>query len=95
MSLRMRIITPEQHLAFVTARHSASHTQVPSWGKAKPDWQAQSVGWTDASDRLVGAALVLFRPLPKLKHFLAYLPEGPVIDWFDPELEERQRRNLN
>ena len=28
-------------------------------------------------------ALVLYRQLPKVKRYLAYLPEGPVIDWAD------------
>src|SRR5690606_36205685 len=32
-------------------------------------------------DRLAGAALVLFRHLPRLRRTLAYLPEGPVLDW--------------
>ena len=34
-----------------------------------------------ATDELVGAALVLYRQLPKVERYLAYLPEGPVIDW--------------
>ncbi|MFF2813239.1 lipid II:glycine glycyltransferase FemX [Streptomyces sp. NPDC058000] len=48
---------------------------------------AESLGWFDESDRLVGVGLVLLRPLPKLKRYLAYLPEGPVIDWAAPDLE--------
>jgi vancomycin resistance protein VanK len=35
----------------------------------------------------VGAGLVLYRQLPKVKRFLAYLPEGPVIDWSGDDLE--------
>ena len=45
-------------------------------------------------DRLVprrrarrASALVLYRQLPKVKRYLAYLPEGPVIDWDDEDLE--------
>jgi vancomycin resistance protein VanK len=34
----------------------------------------------------VGVALILYRQLPRLKRFLAYLPEGPVIDWTDDDL---------
>ena len=30
---------------------------------------------------LVGAGLVLYRQLPTAQRYLAYLPEGPVIDW--------------
>lgn len=32
MSFRLKAITREEHLAFVTTRPSASHMQVPSWG---------------------------------------------------------------
>ncbi|WP_405476939.1 lipid II:glycine glycyltransferase FemX [Streptomyces canus] len=87
MSYRLKAITREEHLAFVTARPSVSHMQVPSWGDVKPDWRAQSLGWFDEDGRLVGAGLVLLRPLPKLKRYLAYLPEGPVIDWTAADLE--------
>jgi hypothetical protein len=41
-------------------------------------------GFRDAGDEqvLVGVGLVLHRPVPKLKRYtLAYLPEGPAIDW--------------
>ncbi|MCX4725093.1 lipid II:glycine glycyltransferase FemX [Streptomyces sp. NPDC090052] len=103
MSLRLKSITREEHLAFIRARPSASHMQVPSWGDVKPDWRAESLGWfetdgwtderaddgTDerADSRLVGVGLVLFRPLPRLRRYLAYLPEGPVIDWHAADLE--------
>jgi len=40
-----------------------------------------SLGWF-RGDELVGAGLVLHRPVPKLKRYtLAYLPEGPSVDW--------------
>ncbi|MDX6325354.1 MAG: hypothetical protein QOK15_1708, partial [Nocardioidaceae bacterium] len=29
----------------------------------------------------VGAGLVLYRQLPRVQRYLAYLPEGPVVDW--------------
>ncbi|GHJ40217.1 peptidoglycan bridge formation glycyltransferase FemA/FemB family protein [Streptomyces sp. TS71-3] len=80
MGLRLAPITREQHMAFVRAQPSASPMQLPSWGGVKPDWRAESLGWLDG-DRLVGAGLVLFRPLPALRRSLAYLPEGPLIDW--------------
>lgn len=87
MTFRLRAISRDEHLAFIKDRPSASHMQVPSWGDAKPDWRAESLGWVDETGRIVGAGLVLFRPLPKLKRYLAYLPEGPVIDWYAPDLE--------
>lgn len=33
MSLRLKAITREEHLAFVSDRPSASHMQLPSWGR--------------------------------------------------------------
>ncbi len=86
--LRLRPITPAEHLAFIATRPSASHMQVPSWGEVKPDWRAESLGWSEEEGgQLVGAGLVLYRPVPKLKKYLAYLPEGPVIDWHAADLD--------
>jgi lipid II:glycine glycyltransferase (peptidoglycan interpeptide bridge formation enzyme) len=98
MTLRIRTINRDEHLAFVRTRPSTSHMQVPSWGDVKPDWRAESVGWFEEDGRLVGAGLVLLRPLPlplpKLTWYLAYLPEGPVIDWYAPDLAERWLRPM-
>jgi lipid II:glycine glycyltransferase (peptidoglycan interpeptide bridge formation enzyme) len=88
MSLRVQSISRDEHLAFVAALPSASHMQIPAWGDVKPDWRAESLGWFSEEGRLVGVGLVLFRPLPKLRKYLAYLPEGPVVDWFAPDLVE-------
>ena len=51
----------------------------------KSEWRRESLGWF-RGDELVGAALVLYRQLPRVKRYLAYLPEGPVIDWDDGDL---------
>lgn len=38
---------------------------------------------------MVGCALVLYRKVPGLNKFLAYIPRGPMIDWFsDIPLEQ-------
>ena len=83
--LTVRTITTAEHAAFIAARSSASFLQTPAWAQVKPEWRAESIGWFRGSD-LQGAALVLYRQLPRLKRFLAYLPEGPVIDWTDDDL---------
>ncbi|GAA2476200.1 peptidoglycan bridge formation glycyltransferase FemX [Streptomyces thermolineatus] len=88
MSLTLRTISRQEHLAFINSRPSASHMQVPAWADVKAEWRSENLGWFDASGELVGAGLVLYRQLPKIKRYLAYLPEGPVIDWFDPRLED-------
>ena len=84
MALAVRPISSAEHLAFVASRPSASFLQCPSWAAVKSEWGSESLGWyDDAGDpaALVGAGLVLLRQVPKVKKFLAYLPEGPVLDW--------------
>ncbi|HZC27940.1 MAG TPA: peptidoglycan bridge formation glycyltransferase FemA/FemB family protein, partial [Actinopolymorphaceae bacterium] len=89
MVLRVRTLAPEEHLAFLGTRESASFLQTPAWGEVKREWRAESVGWVDDADggeKVIGAGLVLYRRLPKMRRSLAYLPEGPVIDWSDADL---------
>jgi len=89
-TLRVRPISDAEHLDFVRGRGSVSFLQTPAWAKVKNEWRGESIGWFDGtdpdSDVIVGAALVLYRQLPRLKRYLAYLPEGPAIDWLDPDL---------
>ena len=86
-ALTVAAITADEHLAFIESQRSASFLQTPAWGAVKAEWRRESIGWRDASGDLVGAALVLHRPIPRLKRFtLAYLPEGPLIDWADTDL---------
>jgi lipid II:glycine glycyltransferase (peptidoglycan interpeptide bridge formation enzyme) len=85
--LTVRPISEDDHLAFVASRRSASFLQTPAWGRVKSEWRRESLGWYDGDD-LVGAALVLYRQLPKLQRYLAYLPEGPLIDWTSDALDE-------
>ncbi|MFE3114678.1 lipid II:glycine glycyltransferase FemX [Streptomyces niveus] len=79
--LTVEPISAAEHLAFVRAQRSVSFLQTPAWGQVKTEWRAESLGWRSGG-RLVGAGLVLHRRVPRLERFtLAYLPEGPVIDW--------------
>jgi len=80
----VRPISAEEHLAFVATR-SGSFLQTPAWGQLKSDWRRESLGWY-SGDELIAAGLVLYRQLPRLKRYLAYLPEGPVTDWDGPQL---------
>ena len=95
----MRTITAEEHLALIrslsrpsagTPAGSASFLQTPAWAAVKPEWKAESIGWFSRSstgnENIVGAALVLYRQLPKVKRYLAYLPEGPLVDWDSDDL---------
>ena len=81
--LTVRRITADEHLAYVrevSQQRSVSFLQVPSWAAVKAEWAHASLGWFDG-DELVGAGLVLLRQVPRVKRFLAYLPEGPDLDW--------------
>jgi lipid II:glycine glycyltransferase (peptidoglycan interpeptide bridge formation enzyme) len=98
-ALSVRTITTEEHLGFIRSMFrpaagspsgSASFLQTPAWALVKPDWKGESIGWVRRSstggENIVGAALVLYRQLPRLKRYLAYLPEGPLIDWDSQDL---------
>ena len=89
-ALDVRTISAEEHLSFIRAQagagRSASFLQTPAWAAVKPEWRSESLGWHDPDGELVGAALVLYRQLPKVRRFLAYLPEGPLLDWADADL---------
>ena len=77
----VRTISAQQHAEWLRTRRSVSFLQLPSWASVKVGWRAESIGWFHG-DRLVGAALVLHRPVPKIRRrSLAYIPEGPVLDW--------------
>ena len=83
----VRSISPEEHIAFLREQPWASFLQTPGWARVKSEWRGESLGWYDA-DRLVGAGLVLYRRLPRLPRSLAYLPEGPVLDWTRPPVSD-------
>ncbi len=82
----VRTISAAEHLGFLQAQPSVSFLQTPAWGEVKNEWRRESIGWFRDED-LVGAGLVLYRQLPKVKKYLAYLPEGPVIDWAAGDLD--------
>ena len=86
----MRPISAADHLAFLRSQPSASFLQTPAWAEVKSEWGHESLGWfrrdngSSADERMIGAGLALYRRLPLLNRALAYLPEGPVLDWADP-----------
>lgn len=76
----VRTISSDEHLEFINRQSSVSFLQTPAWALVKAEWRGESIGWFQG-ETLVGAGLVLFRKVPKLNRYLAYLPEGPAIDW--------------
>jgi lipid II:glycine glycyltransferase (peptidoglycan interpeptide bridge formation enzyme) len=81
----VRTISADEHRAFIRGQPWASFLQTPAWAAVKSEWRGESLGWY-ADDRLVGAGLVLYRKLPRIRRYLAYLPEGPVLDWAADDL---------
>ncbi|TGN66660.1 peptidoglycan bridge formation glycyltransferase FemA/FemB family protein [Nocardioides eburneiflavus] len=84
--MTLRPISAQEHRDFITTRSSASFLQTPAWASVKAEWRAESIGWF-RDGHVVGVGLVLYRQLPKVRRYLAYLPEGPVIDWTGDDLE--------
>lgn len=85
--LRIRSLTAAEHRAFVSTRTEASFLQYPSWASVKDRWTSEMVGWHSDSGEPAGAALVLYRQFPGTRKYFAYLPEGPVADWADPDID--------
>lgn len=73
-------ISAADHLAWLRTQSSVSFLQTPAWAQVKSEWSSESLGWFDG-DELVGTALVLMRKVPRMKRYLAYIPEGPIINW--------------
>ncbi|WP_338676422.1 peptidoglycan bridge formation glycyltransferase FemA/FemB family protein [Streptomyces sp. SCSIO 30461] len=92
-AVRLAPVTAQAYRAFLTAPAGAAlgagFLQCPSWADVKEGWRAQLLGWgpdPEAGD-LTGVALVLLRQLPGTRKYFAYLPEGPVADWADPDID--------
>jgi lipid II:glycine glycyltransferase (peptidoglycan interpeptide bridge formation enzyme) len=67
VTITVRIIPAAKHLDFIQAQPSASFLQTPAWGTVKSEWDSESLGWFDGDNRMIGAGLVLYRQVPKLK----------------------------
>ncbi|MEU2158117.1 peptidoglycan bridge formation glycyltransferase FemA/FemB family protein [Streptomyces sp. NPDC019396] len=92
-AVRLAPITVETYRAFLTtpagAALGAGFLQCPSWAYVKEGWRAQFLGWgpDPEAGALTGVALVLLRQFPGTRKYFAYLPEGPVADWADPDID--------
>lgn len=68
---------------FLAGRSDVPLEQSPSWADVST-WDPILLGWRDGDGNLRGSAVVLERPLPRTPWRLAYVPEGPVLDWDAP-----------
>ncbi|MFE5482430.1 lipid II:glycine glycyltransferase FemX [Streptomyces sp. NPDC056527] len=87
---RLEPVTPHTYRTFLAtagAGHGPSFLQLPSWADVKDGWRPQFLGWGPGDGTLTGVALVLLRPFPGTRKYFAYLPEGPVADWSDPDMD--------
>ncbi|PJN33145.1 peptidoglycan bridge formation protein FemAB [Streptomyces sp. CB02613] len=86
-------ITPETYRGFLASPEGQAlgpgFLQCPSWADVKEGWHSRLIGWgpDPKTGALTGAALVLLRQFPGTRKYFAYLPEGPVADWSDPDVD--------
>ena len=100
--LQVEVVSREDYLSFIQKQPWGNFMQYPSWAEVKTEWKNDLLGWFDAEGRMVGCALILYRKLPGLNKYLAYIPRGPMIDWeskqiqdwFEPLFEHLRRRNV-
>jgi len=59
VSIEVRTITADQHLAFINERGSASFLQTPAWADVKSEWRGESIGFFDGAT-LTGVGLILY-----------------------------------
>ncbi|MDX3596000.1 peptidoglycan bridge formation glycyltransferase FemA/FemB family protein [Streptomyces sp. ID03-2B] len=90
----LEIIPPKTCRAFLASPEGRAlgpgFLQCPSWADVKEGWHSRLLGWgpDPGAGALTGAALVLLRQFPGTRKYFAYLPEGPVVDWSDPDIDD-------
>ncbi|MHB1295062.1 MAG: lipid II:glycine glycyltransferase FemX [Anaerolineae bacterium] len=70
--------------AFVCASPQGHLLQTSQWGALKQrfGWSVERIALAGGG-RIVAGMQVLFRPLPTGVISLAYVPMGPIVDWYD------------
>ncbi|PTM58227.1 lipid II:glycine glycyltransferase FemX [Desmospora activa] len=84
----VKAVSHQDYLSFIEKQPLGNFMQYPSWAKVKSEWENDCLGWFNDEGKLVGCALVLYRKLPGINKYLAYIPRGPVIDWKSKNLKE-------
>ncbi|SEN00839.1 lipid II:glycine glycyltransferase FemX [Lihuaxuella thermophila] len=82
--LNVSLVDRTEYLNFVQTEPYRNFLQYPSWAdlKAQWRWQHELLGWFTDDGEMVGGAVILYRKVPGLNKFLAYIPRGPLINWF-------------
>ncbi|SFS99023.1 lipid II:glycine glycyltransferase FemX [Marininema halotolerans] len=100
--MHVEVVSSQDYHSFIEGKRLGNFMQYPSWAQVKTEWQHDLLGWFDEEQNMVGCGLVLYRKLPGLNKYLAYIPRGPVIDWdskqlsdwFEPLFECLRRKNV-
>lgn len=82
--LKIECIDQEVYINFIDEHPLRNFLQYPSWSDLKAEWKWSSeiVAWLDTNRTIVGATVILYRKVPGLNKYLAYIPRGPLINWF-------------
>lgn len=82
--LKIERIDQEVYLQFIREHPFQNFLQYPSWAelKGKWKWSSETIAWLNTKRKMVGATIILYRKVPGLNKYLAYIPRGPLIDWF-------------
>ena len=83
-------ITDKEHNDFVKSHPYGDIGQLTPWGELKEingwSWEKINVG---TEDRITGAALLLYKKIPKLNLYFCYANRGFVVDWNDEESAQK------
>lgn len=82
--LTVSLVNREHYLSFLKNHPHRNFMQTPSWADLKSEWKwlSEFVGWFNQQGTMIGGAVILYRKVPGLNKFLAYIPRGPMINWF-------------
>jgi lipid II:glycine glycyltransferase (peptidoglycan interpeptide bridge formation enzyme) len=86
--MHVETVSREDYLSFIEKQELGNFLQYPSWAEVKTEWRNDLLGWFNEHKEMVGCGLVLYRKLPGLNKYLAYIPRGPIIDWRTKDIQQ-------
>lgn len=80
-------VSDQEHDAFVEKHPNGAIFQLTNWGRLKEihNWKWQKVDVGDEDGNITGAALLLFKKIPRLSYTFCYGLRAFVVDWEDEE----------
>jgi peptidoglycan pentaglycine glycine transferase (the first glycine) len=88
--LKLLNLTEDEHDQFIEGHPHGDLLQLTDWARSKQltGWYSRRFAVGNEADETLGAALLLFKKVPKLNHTLCYISRGFVCDYHDPVLVE-------